>query len=154
MFRKILCISLVLALLLTGCEMEYLHLAEFIFLDLFDTVTSVVGRADSEEEFQTQAQAVYNELQEYHQLFDIYNEYEGINNLKTINDQAGKSSVQVDERIIQLLTDCREFYEVTGGKVNIAMGSVLRLWHEARNEGLADPLNAKLPEKASLEAAA
>lgn len=147
-----------LTLLLTGCtavpgetsRKQY----QATFLDLFDTVTSIVGYADSEEEFQQVSQSVYDELLEYHQLFDIYNDYEGINNIKTINDQAGKTPVVVEERIISLLTACREFYEATDGKVNVAMGSVLKLWHEARNDGINDPQNARLPEKTALEEAA
>jgi len=89
-------------------------------------------------------------LLEYHQLFDIYNEYEGISNLKTINDMAGQAPVEVDRRIIDLLLDCKEYYVLSGGMVNVAMGSVLKLWHNARNEGINDPLNAKLPDMEQL----
>lgn len=124
------------------------------FLDLFDTVTTIVGYAENEETFQEEVQPIKELLQEYHQLFDIYHTYEGIANLKTINDQAGGEPVTVDERIIQLLLDCREFYEVTDGKVNVAMGSVLALWHDARTEGVNDPVNAKLPDAEDLHAAA
>ena len=124
------------------------------FLTLFDTVTTMVGYADSEETFRAQAQALHDQLLEYHQLFDIYRDYEGINNLKTVNDQAGVAPVEVDKRIIDLLLDCREFYEVTDGRVNVAMGSVLALWHQAREEGVEDPENAALPDRVALEAAA
>ena len=116
------------------------------FLTLFDTVTTILGRADSEEAFHETAQAIHDELLEYHQLFDIYNTYEGVANLKTINEAAGVEPVQVDGRIIRLLQDCRTFYEATGGKVNVAMGSVLQLWHETRSEGRDDPANARVPE--------
>lgn len=120
------------------------------FLDLFDTVTSIVGYAESEEAFHEMAQPIHDQLLEYHQLFDIYHNYDGINNLKTINDQAGIAAVAVDERIIDLLLDCREFYEATDGKINAAMGSVLSLWHEARTEGRDDPRSAKLPDAEKL----
>lgn len=124
------------------------------FLTLFDTVTTVVGKAASEAEFQEMAQLVHDDLEEYHQLFDVYESYQGIHNLKTINDYAGIMPVEVDRRIIDLLLDCKEYYELTGGKVNVAMGSVLALWHEAREDGLNDPANAKLPEIDDLEKAA
>ena len=55
---------------------------------------------------------------------------------------------------MDLLIDCKEAYEVTGGKVNVAMGSVLVLWHNARNDGFDDPSNAYLPDFEKLEAAA
>ena len=124
------------------------------FLSLFDTVTTIVGKADSEEAFQAEAQAVRDELQIYHQLFDIYHDYDGMNNLKTVNDQAGVAPVKVDERIIRMLTDAKAFYEITGGRVNVAMGSVLNLWHEARSDGRDDPVNARIPGDDELKAAA
>ena len=121
------------------------------FLDIIDTVTTVVGRAESEEAFAEKAKQVHDDLLEYHQLFDIYHEYDGITNLKTVNDKAGTEPVKVDGRIIDLLSDCKQYYELTGGRVNAAMGSVLMLWHNARNDGIDDPANAKLPDASALE---
>ena len=145
-------------LLLSGCtqveKAPELKQYNATYLTLFDTVTTMVGRASSEEAFGEIAKSVHDELLEYHQLFDIYNEYEGINNLKTINDAAGQSPVQVDKRIIHLLKDCKEYYAATGGAVNVAMGSVLQLWHEARSEGRDDPLHARLPDMDALRQAA
>jgi len=123
------------------------------FLSLFDTVTTIVGKADSEEDFKATAQAVHDELLIYHQLFDIYHDYDGLNNLKTVNDRAGVAPVKVDERIIHMLTDAKAFHEITGGRVNVAMGSVLHLWHEARSDGRDDPVNARLPEDDELKEA-
>ena len=124
------------------------------FLTLFDTVTTIVGFAEDEATFKEKTQVIHDELQEYHQLFDIYNDYDGIHNLKTVNDQAGVAPVEVDQRIIDLLLDCKAYYEVTDGKVNVAMGSVLYLWHVARNDSFNDPLNAYLPDVAELASAA
>ncbi len=124
------------------------------FLTVFDTVTTITGYAESEEAFTQSAQKIHDLLLEYHQLFDIYNEYEGINNLKKVNDNAGIAPVKVDSRIMELLKACRSYYEMTGGRVNVAMGSVLHLWHVARNDGIEDPANAKLPDAAALEEAA
>lgn len=120
------------------------------FLTLFDTVTTILGYAESEEAFQEQAQALHDELLEYHQLFDIYNEYDGVSNLKTVNDQAGIAPVKVDSRILELLKDCKEYYTLTGGKVNVAMGSVLALWHDAREQAVTYPDQAALPEEQAL----
>ena len=153
--KRFIGMILILALLLGGCGQNQPELNQYTatFLTLFDTVTSVVGLAQSEEEFQTRAQAIHDELLVYHQLFDIYNDYDGMNNLKTVNDQAGIAPVTVDRAIIDLLLDCRSYYELTGGRVNVAMGSVLSLWHDARHDGINDPLNAKLPNSDKLASA-
>ena len=115
------------------------------FLQLFDTVTQIVGYGRTQEEFTLQAQMVQDKLQEYDQLYDIYNDVPGINNLKTINDQAGVAPVKVDKPIMDLLILSREMYEQTGGKMNVAFGSVLSIWHDYRTAGAEDPQNAALP---------
>lgn len=153
--KKFFCAALCAAMLLTGCTVPARQTRyNATFLTLFDTVTTIVGFAESEEAFHEVAQSVHDELLTYHQLFDIYNTYDGINNLKTVNDHAGIAPVKVDRAIIDLLLDCKEYYELTGGMVNVAMGSVLYLWHVARNDGIDDPLNAYLPDADALKNAA
>lgn len=127
---------------------------EATFLTLLDTVTTIVGYAQTETDFTATAQAIHDDLLEYHQLYDIYNEYEGINNLKTINDHAGDAPVPVDRKIIDLLLFSKDLYARTGGKVNIAIGSVLSLWHDAREWGVQYPDEAALPDRDALERAA
>ena len=155
--KRLLAVILAVAALLSGCavpgEQEQKKYTA-TYLTLFDTVTSIVGYSDSQEAFTQQAQAIHDELLVYHRLFDIYKDYEGLNNLKTVNDQAGIAPVTVDRKIIDLLLDCRDYYDLTDGKVNVALGSVLVLWHEARNDGINDPANAYLPEEAALQEAA
>lgn len=156
--KKLLGLLLLVSVLLCGCTAQQAEPAEkqytATFLTLFDTVTTIVGRAGSEEAFKQKAQAVHDDLEVYHRLFDIYNDYEGINNLKTVNDNAGIAPVKVDEALISLIRDCKAYFEGTNGRVNAAMGSVLHLWHEARNDGLNDPANAYLPDEAALREAA
>jgi len=157
MMKRTVALLLLFSLLLAGCtgtrEPEKKQYTA-TFLTLFDTITSIVGRAESEQAHMEKAQAIHDELLVLHQLFDIYNDYEGLNNLKTVNDNAGVRPVVVDRPIIELLLDCKDYYELTGGRVNVAMGSVLVLWHEARNDSLEDMTNAYLPDPAALEAAA
>lgn len=156
MLRRIIA-ALLMVCLLTGCsgnippsQTKYTA----TFLGLFDTQTSVVGWAENEEAFTQKAQQIHDELLVYHQLFDIYHEYDGFPNLKTINDQAGIAPVAVSYEIISFLLDCKEYYSVTNQKVNVAMGSVLSLWHDSRTHGLDDPLHAELPARDDLEFAA
>lgn len=123
------------------------------YLDVFDTVTIIIGYENSQEELTEKADLLEEELFRYHKLFDIYNSYNGINNLKTINDNAGLSPVQVDPAIIDLLKFSLELYEETNGQTNIAMGSVLNIWHQYRNHGIDFPEDAMLPPIEILEQA-
>lgn len=124
------------------------------FFDVFNTQTVITGYNTSEEEFNIQVGKVMDRFREYHKLYDIYESYDGINNIKTINDNAGIAPIVVDKEIIDLLRLCKEMYESTGGKVNAGMGSVLTIWHKYREKGEADPEQAELPEMKELEQAA
>lgn len=116
------------------------------FYEYFDTVSVIFSyKGDTQSEFEKNCAEVENILKEYHQLFDIYYEYADINNLKTINKNAGVSPVKVDRKLIDFLLYCKEIYEITNGETNIAMGSVLKLWHNARENAEYDPENARIP---------
>ena len=153
--RRLFILMLSTVMVLSGCSLQpRLIRYDAQFFELFDTVTSIVGYAKDKNTFTEYVQLLYDELEIYHQLYDIYNDYEGINNLKTINDNAGVQPVVVDEKIIDMLEEAVELYELTDGQVNVAMGSVLSIWHEYRTEGTLDPVNAKLPSDEELLAAA
>lgn len=123
------------------------------FIELFNTFTKIVGYSETEEEFKSYAQQIYDDLTEYHRLYDIYNDYDGLNNIKTINDNAGIKPVKVDQKIIDLLVFSKSMYELTDGKTNVAYGSVLKLWHDYRTDGIDDPENAELPPLEMLQEA-
>lgn len=147
-------VSLLLALvLLAGCVPQARKYEE-TWLDVFDTVTTLSGYETGEASFRQVSQNVHDTLMEYHRLFDIYNDYDGITNLKTVNDHAGIAPVTVDERILAFLKECREYDALTAGKVNAAMGSVLSLWHDRREAGLQHPEDAALPDPSALQEAA
>lgn len=123
------------------------------WFDVFDTVTTVIGYAPSEEEWNTQMEAMHADLADYHKLYDIYNHYDGVTNLYDINQNAALAPVKVDQCIMDLLLESKKLHEITEGKMNIAFGSVLRLWHRYRDAGLDDPEHAALPPMEDLQAA-
>ncbi len=126
---------------------------ERVFLDVFDTVTTVILYDTSERSANEHFDELHTLLQEYHRLYDIYHAYEGLNNLCTVNEQAGKAPVPVDSRILDLIDYAKEMDVLTGGRMNIAMGRVLNLWLQYREAGLSDPDHAALPPMAELETA-
>ena len=123
------------------------------YLDLFDTVTQITGYAADEASFQKTAEEIHDRLLRYHRLFDIYHEYDGMINLCTLNRLAPAEPLEADPDILRLLSFGIEMHSLTSGRVNIAMGAVLSLWHEAREAGLADPENASVPDEEALKQA-
>ena len=118
--RRFVLFAILIGILLPGCarttpQPERVSYTA-TYLTLFDTLTTIKGFAESEDAFQSTAQQIHDDLQEYHQLFDIYHDYEGFNNLKTVNDMAGIAPVEVDDAVIDLLKDCRSYYERTADK--------------------------------------
>ncbi|MCR3923521.1 MAG: FAD:protein FMN transferase [Firmicutes bacterium] len=155
---KLLAIILIITILIvmTGCSQEpktgYTKFSNSFF-DTFNTLTQVVAYAESEEEFESYYEYIHTRFQKLHKLYDIYNNYEGINNVKTINDNAGVEPVKVDKEIIDLILFAKKWHALTGGQTNIAMGSVLRIWHDYRTEGFDFPEEAKLPPMEMLQSA-
>jgi len=122
------------------------------FYEYFNTVSVVFSyKGDEPSAFEANCAAIEDLLKEYHQLFDIYYEYEGVNNIKTINNNAGKEPVKVDKKLIDFLLYCKDVYNFTNGETNIAMGAVLKLWHNAREEAEDDPESATIPSVEELQ---
>lgn len=90
------------------------------FMDAFDTVIQLIAYTKDESEFDNFVVLAKERYEELHKLYNIYDDYPGINNIKTINDNAGISPVVVEEEIIDLILFSKEWYEKTSGVVNIA----------------------------------
>ena len=110
-------------------------------IQVFDTAIEFLAYTKNKEEFNKYFKILGDEFLTYHKLYDNYHEYDGINNIMTINLNAGKKPVKVDQRIIDILKFSKDNYEKTLGKTNIAMGAVIDLWHVAREK--IDAENAK-----------
>ena len=149
-------ITAVILLLVSGCVSQpkaAQTMYKATFLDLFDTVSQILGFDTDKEAFEEFADHWKAELAQYHALYDIYHD-DAVISIRTINDNAGIQAVKVDQRILDLLLLSREIYDLTGGKTNIAMGAVLSIWHHYRDAGINDPENAVLPPMELLEEAA
>ena len=134
---------------------EYKTQTKEISFVYFNTVSiiSSYGAATSEE-FNSYVKVADELLGKYHKLFDIYYEYSGVNNIRTINKNAGKSAVAVDAELIEFLEYCKELYTLTNQKTNIMLGSVLSIWHDHREAADTNPTSATVPSMALLTEAA
>ena len=141
-----LVLSFVLLFSLFGCtNIKYTKYSKS-FLELFDTASSITAYDTSQESFVKKYNELYKVIKKYSELFDIYNSYDDIINIKYLNDNAYKEPIEVDKEIIDLLNFSIKAYAVTNDKVNIAMGSVLSIWHDYREDGKAVPPKPKLIE--------
>ena len=146
---------LLLLFSMAGCKNKgKLKFTEYSF-DYFDTATTIVGYEKTEAEFDVVCEEIKGLMQKYHQLYNIYNRYEGVNNLCVVNDTVDgvHKEVKVDKEIIDLLLFSKEMYDLSNGRVNVAMGSVLSIWHDYRTEGINSPEKAKIPYFQELKSA-
>lgn len=152
-----LAVSLLFCSLFTGCgTKEKLNKYSATSFDYFDTATLISGYTASQEEFDSIVDGIFLKLEEYHQLYTIYHRFDNLENLCTINELVdGKHrTVKVDSKIIDMLKYAKEVYTLTNGNLNVAMGSVLSLWHSYRTIGRDDPSQASLPPMDKLQKAA
>jgi thiamine biosynthesis lipoprotein len=120
--------------------------------DTFDTHVEFTAFAGSEKEFEKYAEIAHSEMVRFHRLFDIYNSYGGIANIRTINENAGIAPVRVDPAIVDLLEMARGAFEYTDGAINTALGPVLAIWHDYRQR--AGDGEGTVPSMEELRAAA
>lgn len=139
--KKIICVIICVTLLpLSLCSCEGIRLPKerfsATFYELFDTVSTVVAYDDSQAAFDEHMEQFKERLKEYDHLYDIYHSYDGIINLKTVNETAATAPVTVDRKIMDMLVFGKEVFTITQGNTNIAFGAVLQLWHNARESNV------------------
>jgi thiamine biosynthesis lipoprotein len=74
---------------------------------------------------------------ELNRLFDVYHEYDGLNNLYTVNAAAGQKAVAVDPRVIELLNFYLSQDHLAPGTINVALGPVIEIWRRYRDQALS-----------------
>jgi len=146
-FAAVLLALMLLCSLLPAQGAEYQKFQHYFF-GTFDTIITLIGYTEDAETFGRYAALAESEMRRYHEIFDQYHPYDGVNNLYTVNEKAAEGPCAAEPELIALLTAIRQWHEQYGSVTNPAMGSVLRLWHDAREDGTA------LPDEDSLQEAA
>lgn len=123
------------------------------FFDTFDTVITIQGFAEDRASFDRVTLAAREMFITYHRMFDSFHAYEGINNVFTLNRYAAEGPVCVPPELFELIALCRDVQPGLRHTVNIAMGAVIELWHEAREDAERNPAAASLPDREDLLAA-
>lgn len=151
-FKYILLLVIIISIL-GGCSSNTYEKYEYSFFDTFDTVTQIIAYTESEEEFNDYMDKTHKRFLELHKLFDRYEDHDGINNIKTINDNAGIRPVKVEDEIIDLIEFSKKWYYKAGQETNIAMGPVVEIWKEYTDRAEENPEDAKLPSMEELKEA-
>lgn len=146
-FIIVILISLYIYSSFFGSKKLYRH----INYDGFDTIIEINAYCRNEKESIKLFNLIDEKINHYTRLYDIYRNYDGINNIKTINDNAGIQPVEVDDDIVGLIDFSKKMYSDTNGCVNIALGPVLKIWHDKREEGIKNPEKASLPDMEDLK---
>lgn len=124
------------------------------FENYFDTACLAYDYSGmNDEQFARVCRDIESDLKKYHKLFNIYKDFGEIN-LAYINAHAGEGPIEVSEELFDFLEYSVELCELTGGEMNIAMGSVLKIWHEYREAAEKGPSFLAIPTEAELRAAA
>ena len=134
---KRIAIAILALIMLVGCAPQKTRYSA-VNIDCFDTVTQIIAYTETKAEFDELEGLVFSELERYHRLFDAYNEYEGVNNIKTLNENAANEPIKVDPELFELLEFSKQLFEKTNGKCNVFLGAVLQIWHAHREESLSN----------------
>lgn len=143
-------IFIFMLLLLTGCTQQKYNA---YYTDVFDTFSTFTCYATSQEEFDTISNELHTYLKSLNEKLDIYNNYDGINNVKTINDNAGIKSVNVDKDIIDVLKISKDAYAMTDKTIDVSMGAVFEVWHNYREKANANASLSAIPTNDELKSA-
>lgn len=156
--KRLLAVSLLLCLAFSSvaaAENDGYQKYQRNFFGTFDTMVTVIGYTQDATLFDEMFAEIEAQFTRYHQVYDGYNAYADVKNLYYLNREASAGeAVAVEPELIELLQYCKEHQLLTHGKVNVAMGAVLTIWHDYREDGIYDPAAAELPPMETLEAAA
>lgn len=120
-------------------EHNLFYMDTYIYIKLYTKDTKKAKQALEEVE------TIY---QEYHQLADRYQAYDGVINLYTIhyNDDQ-EDTLTLDKRLYDMIAFGKEWHTKSHGKIDISMGNTLDIWKQYRMDQSGIPTQEEL-EKA------
>lgn len=134
--RKITLLFTLWFFLLCGCTSAPIKSTQ-VALDVGfkDIAVTFVGYTNNEADYQKYYDLLVTRYTQLGHLYDKYKNYDGLINLKTLNDTAGLGPQVVDQELINLLLSAQTWTEKSKSTFNITLGAVLNIWHTYREEG-------------------
>ncbi len=137
--------------LISGCALKRdKEPKSYEFFGYFDTVSSLKLYESDEDKLDEVKNKFEALLSDYDKLLDIYESHGDLTNLYDINLNAGKEPLTVDERLFDALEFGKQMHTLTDGACNIALGSAISLWHEAREQASKNPDVAYIPSESDI----
>lgn len=153
MIKKITALLLILSIsssFFVSCSRPQKQTSETF--EYFNTLCSLTVFCD-ENDFKAYDTEFRSTLKKYHQLFDIYNSYGDVINLKDINEKASASPIEVSNELFDALEFGKSVYSMTNGKCNIAIGALSSIWHDARETANKSPESLVFPKDSDVSEA-
>lgn len=142
MVKKQVFTSLLLTTFLLSCEIEKPSLINHV-VDGYFLQDEFVFPMNTITQLKMYYQDQYNEVSDrfdeivisLSKEVDRYHDYEGLNNLKTINDSCGSGEyIKVSKELFELIRLSIELTKLSEGKFNLAMGNIIDLYSSKISE--------------------
>ncbi len=126
-------LSILFLLALSACGRE----REIVSYDLttslyYDTTVSIRLFHEEDEDIEDIKDELHEIMRKTHRLSSWFQSYEGIINVKTINENPGVFH-EVDPVLFDMIALSIEYYEQTDGYFDITLGPVIEIWDEYRD---------------------
>lgn len=149
---------LALVFILSACskgDQKVYEKFSYNFFGTFDTIIQTSIYAESEEKANEHQKYIEDRLNDLHKKFNSYEGYEGINNVYTINQEAGQNPVKVSDELFNLINQSIDFYHKYSDRNDISFGNVTKIWKDYSSlnakEDLGLPTEDRLPKIEELE---
>jgi len=152
--KKIKILGLILiTMVLSGCNQGGANERFTDEFTTFDTFVSVQVFTRNEGEARVYLEQARNLFDHYHRLFDAFQGYDGINNVYTINQNAGVAPVSVDPTLFEAIERSVALYNQGLTKTNITLRPITVLYAERYNAYADGATNIENPTQEELDAA-
>lgn len=116
--------------LLTACSKKTKEYSKNYF-NYFDTISILQIYSDkSNDEINELFKQIEDILDRENKLFDNFRAYDGLVNLYTLNQEASKSAVKVDEELFNIIKLSKELAEISNNSFTPMIGTYSSIWQK------------------------
>jgi len=142
---KYFSLVIIISLLFACGNSEEKYTTNLFYMDTYIKIDVFSKDKALAEELLKEADEIFSY---YHKLSDRFDSYDDIINVKYLNDVLGVGeTVEIDNKLYDMLEYGKYAYEVTNGYVNIALGNVIDEWKRFRSNERELPTYEELSSK-------